>query len=87
MAKKKIHIERTYVYCVRCSTALENPVARQVDLGTIFVDFSVCEECRELLLSMPNPSINFSVDSQELKSLLETKHSNVILKLPEETGL
>lgn len=77
-------LKRTYIYCVRCATPLEAPVARQVDLGTMFVDFSACEECRQHLLAQTTPSVTFVIDGDTLKELLKSESSKCLVNLPEQ---
>lgn len=70
MAKKAR--QREYVHCMKCLVSLENPVYRTVDTETFYVDFAVCEECRQSLLSQGDPIVVLSLEGAGLKALLES---------------
>lgn len=80
-------IKRDYIYCVNCTCPLEEPVYRQVDTGTIFVDFAVCEDCKEALIHMEDPLITFEISGEKLKALLRCKKSKCLMETPKETPL
>lgn len=70
--------KRDYIHCLRCHVPLEMPVIKRCETETWYVDFAVCKECKAVLLAMNNPAIEFSIDGDCLKTLLNAKQGQVM---------
>lgn len=71
--------KREYIHCVRCQIPLENPNIKRCNTETWYVDFATCKECKMLMLEMENPSLEFVIDGDILKQLLNMKRDLVMM--------
>lgn len=80
--------QRSYIHCIRCHMPLELPAIKRCETETWYVDFCVCKECKAFLLQAGDPSIQFTISGDCLKTLLRAKSNEVLMAtvLPDETA-
>lgn len=61
------------VNCLRCEVPLECPAWRQVDTPTVYLEFAVCNDCREHYLNEKELGLFFELSGENLKKLLTSK--------------
>lgn len=67
------------ICCLRCEAPLECPAWRQVDTPMIYLEFAVCDECREHYLAEEMPGIFFELSGENLKKLLASEGGTLAL--------
>lgn len=65
--------QREYVHCFKCGTPLENPAFRQLEATTVFIDFAVCDDCRQAMLGNPDTKISIEITGECLHKMLKPR--------------
>lgn len=62
--------KRDYIHCIACHSAMEEPMLKRALTELWYLDFGICDDCKNRMSAMDNPSIVIIIDGNTLKALL-----------------